>query len=526
MGREIVRRESPKKPGNRSRLWKREDVMHTLKNSTDSKPLKFPSLEVVNLAGCKRLVDFPSSLQHLNSLRYLSLHGCSNVTKFPLTSGNIEDLDLDLCGTAIQEVPLSIQSLTKLIELDLSYCTRLKHIPIGICKLKSLRILRLHGCSELEASPEILETMEFLEILELSGAAIKELPPSIEHLNGLQSLWLFGCENLKMIPSSICNLTSLESLNLCNFSKLDKLSNNLGLWESTKPSLITRLEKRSRLDSSESKGLTILPPLCSLTRLYLNNCNLMEIPEDIGCLSSLVWLILGRNKFESLPKSIKHLSKLEHLSVRECNMLRSWTELPVALKRDLKNHQLNSAFFLSGIEIPEWFTYQSPGSSINIPVLWQSLINRKYKGFAICVVFGIEEYRDCHDYLSVTVHCHFETCNDFVSFPSCIYFDEDPVFINSDHILLGCCSFSQFYSSSQNLEKLLAIAGDSGYVDISFEFQAEFPVKCCAVYPIYTEPIKMIGATIKDIGETSIRRSGRSVDNEEEVEPHPKRICT
>ena len=58
----------------------------------------------------------------------------------------------------------------------------------------------------------------------------------------------------------------------------------------------------------------------------------MEIPEDIGCLSSLEWLDLRGNMFESLPKSIKHLSKLETLLLRDCNMLRSLTELPVALQ--------------------------------------------------------------------------------------------------------------------------------------------------------------------------------------------------
>jgi hypothetical protein len=36
MGREIVRRESPKEPGRRSRLWLYEDVLHVLKNNTVS----------------------------------------------------------------------------------------------------------------------------------------------------------------------------------------------------------------------------------------------------------------------------------------------------------------------------------------------------------------------------------------------------------------------------------------------------------------------------------------------------------
>ena len=36
MGHEIVRRESPKEPGGRSRLWMYEDVLHVLKKNTVS----------------------------------------------------------------------------------------------------------------------------------------------------------------------------------------------------------------------------------------------------------------------------------------------------------------------------------------------------------------------------------------------------------------------------------------------------------------------------------------------------------
>ncbi|KAL5843292.1 hypothetical protein ACOSQ3_009259 [Xanthoceras sorbifolium] len=45
--------------------------------------------------------------------------------KFPQISGNIEMLSLK--GTEIEEVPSSIESLSKLFLLDLSDCTRLKH---------------------------------------------------------------------------------------------------------------------------------------------------------------------------------------------------------------------------------------------------------------------------------------------------------------------------------------------------------------------------------------------------------------
>ncbi|KAK0599431.1 hypothetical protein LWI29_005196 [Acer saccharum] len=187
------------------------------------------------------------------------------------------------------------------------------------------------------------------------------------------------------------------------------------------------------------------------------------------------------------------------------------------------------SIFLPGSEIPNCFSYQSSGSSVNIPVLRQALVNRKLMGFAICAVLEFEEFHNYHSMLWVSVSCHFETCYDQTYVIPYYYHDYDKVFINSDHILLGYYSFSEFYSSSQNLEKLLAIANGSDYVDISLKFKIfkqHYKVKCCAVYPIYAKPIEVIGATIEDIRETSGRKRDRSDDNEDQVEPHPKRICT
>ncbi|KAK0602522.1 hypothetical protein LWI29_034342 [Acer saccharum] len=176
-------------------------------------------------------------------------------------------------------------------------------------------------------------------------------------------------------------------------------------------------------------------------------------------------------------------------------------------------------------------SYKGSGSLVNIPVLQQALVNRKFVGFAIRAVLGFQEqeFHHYHNILLVNVSCHFETCDDQIRVLPDSHQIEDPVFMNSDHFLLWYYSFSKFYSSSQNLEKLLAIANGSDYVDISLKFNTDNPhykVKCCAVYPIYAKPIEVIGATIEDIRETSRRRSGRSDDNEEQVVPHPRRIHT
>jgi Leucine-rich repeat (LRR) protein len=71
----------------------------------------------------------------------------------------------DLRGTAIKDVPSSIQFLTSLCSLDMS------------------------GCSKLESLPEITVPMESLHSLKLSKTGIKEIPSSlIKHMISLITL--------------------------------------------------------------------------------------------------------------------------------------------------------------------------------------------------------------------------------------------------------------------------------------------------------------------------------------------------
>ncbi|KAK0602911.1 hypothetical protein LWI29_038177 [Acer saccharum] len=186
-----------------------------------------------------------------------------------------------------------------------------------------------------------------------------------------------------------------------------------------------------------------------------------------------------------------------------------------------------ASIFLLGNKIPEWFSCQSPESSVNIQVLRNDLVNRKFMGIAVCAVLGFEE---CGWY-SLYVSCDFciyhghIKINDGLRY-SPTYGEErcHSEFRDSEHMFLGYCSFSLFYSSFQNPKKLPI--SDSDYLDISIEFQSTLDgrtkLKCCAAHPIYAEePSEIIGATVQEIGETS-GRSDRSDENDEELEPLPK----
>ncbi|KAJ4723236.1 Disease resistance protein (TIR-NBS-LRR class) family [Melia azedarach] len=278
----------------------------------------FNNLGILHLDGCNNLGCFPRNI-HFRSPITIHLSGCFNLTEFPQISGKI--IELFIGGTAIEEVPSSVESLTDLEILDLRYCTRLKILPTSICKLKSLYGLDLSHCSMLEIFPHILEKMECLNYIDLESTAIKELPSSIENVEGLEYLNLTNCSQIHSLPE---NLQKLKSLSVI-------LGEKSAITQVTY--FIRDSNKITSLQFSGCSGF-VLPPLSgfsSLKELIIDDCEVKEIPQDIGCLSSLEYLNLEGNNFESLPTSIKQLSKLYRLILRNCNMLQSLPELPTGV---------------------------------------------------------------------------------------------------------------------------------------------------------------------------------------------------
>ncbi|KAH9783471.1 ADP-ribosyl cyclase/cyclic ADP-ribose hydrolase [Citrus sinensis] len=399
MGRQIVRQESEKEPGKRSRLWDPKEIRRVLKHNKfyeiekllsmsieeqlsyskvqlpkgldclpkilrylhwDTYPLRtlpsnfkaknlvelnlrfskveqlwegekacvpssiqnFKYLSALSFEGCKSLRSFPSNLHFVCPVT-INFSYCVNLIEFPQISGKITRLYLD--QSAIEEVPSSIECLTDLKVLYLRYCKRLKTISTRFCKLRSLVDLFLNGCLNLERFPEILEKMEHLKRIYLGQTAITELPSSFENLPGLEVLFVEDCSKLDKLPDNIGNLESLRYI--CA----------VGSTISQLPSSVADSNVLRSLDFSGCKGLVSLPRslllgLSSLGLLKISDCAVMEIPQEIACLSSLTGLHLSGNNFESLPASIKQLSRLRSLHLEGCKMLQSLPELPLCLK--------------------------------------------------------------------------------------------------------------------------------------------------------------------------------------------------
>ncbi|CAN6565183.1 unnamed protein product [Malus baccata var. baccata] len=160
----------------------------------------------LNLRDCKELKSLPSSIC-MKSLKSINLYGCWSLEMFPEISEVIEGLKvLELSGSKIKELPLSINNLTGLNHLKLENCKELESLPSSICQLKSLVLLSLSGCTKFEVFPSIEENMEGLRYLFLDGTSIKELSPWIERLTGLRYLDLRNGKSLVHLPDTLCNL--------------------------------------------------------------------------------------------------------------------------------------------------------------------------------------------------------------------------------------------------------------------------------------------------------------------------------
>ncbi|XP_020539407.1 disease resistance-like protein DSC1 isoform X2 [Jatropha curcas] len=412
MGRNIVCLECIHQPGERSRLWIPEDVYLVLTREKGTGNVEGISLDKSKIRDIElsptvfesmynlRLLEFhnpftsevkiylPKGLQFLpNELRFL----CWD--KYPLKS-----LPPSFCAEKLMELRMpesqlkelwnGVQNLGNLKSIDLSRSKHLNKIP-DLCRAQKLEVLKLNGCTNLVEIPSSIQNLSKLRRLildgckildsllsclpqninelSLDGCTIKQLPSSIGELKCLEII-ILRRSKLTFLPDTFCKLKSLILLNMSDCTSLTELPENLGNLESLKvlhantsglkklPSSMNQWAQLESLDCSGCKGLK-LPPLTDLPhleKLYLNGCDMLEFPQGLCSLKSLVDLNVSGNNFETIPASIKQLSHLERLFLRDCKRLEHLPDLPLALTclyaRNCTSLESVSTSFLSAQE--------------------------------------------------------------------------------------------------------------------------------------------------------------------------------
>ncbi|KDO39547.1 hypothetical protein CISIN_1g042374mg, partial [Citrus sinensis] len=243
-----------------------------------------PNLERINLLNCTNLVSVPSSIQNFNHLSMLCFEGCKSLRSFPSNLHFVCPVTIN-CGGCVNltEFPQISGSVTKLILWE----TAIKEVPSSVGCLTNLKVLSLSQCPRL-----------------------KRISTSILKLKSLQNLYLIQCFDLENFPEILEKMEYLN-YNALGRTKIRELPSTFEKGEGTESQLPS-----SVADTNDLEGLS----------LYLRNYALN------GCLSSLEYLDLSGNDFESLPASIKQLSRLRKLHLCYCDKLQSIPELPLSLK--------------------------------------------------------------------------------------------------------------------------------------------------------------------------------------------------
>ncbi|KAB2603580.1 TMV resistance protein N-like [Pyrus ussuriensis x Pyrus communis] len=297
-----------------------------------------------------KLVRLWDGKENFPKLKYIDLIKSNKLIGTPDFTGlqNLEELVFEDC-TKLVEIHSSIAVLKKLKVLNLRGCKSIKSLPSEV-EMDSLEYLDLTECSKVKKIPEFSNQMKSLSKLLLGGTGIEKLPSSIGHLVGLTVLGIIKCRNLSDIPSEICNLKSLKRLLVGRSLKIEKPPGKSGIREPffymknlkshwfggsiAKPTddwgLLRLLGIRKSDEPCWGLVLSSLNHLRCLEDLQLRYCDLGEgdIPDDIGCLSSLQTLNLSGNNFVTLPASIKCLSRLESLCLEACERLEQLPDLP------------------------------------------------------------------------------------------------------------------------------------------------------------------------------------------------------
>ncbi|CAJ1978772.1 unnamed protein product [Sphenostylis stenocarpa] len=503
LGKSIVREEAPKEPRKWSRLWDYKDLQKAMKINTEAKNLEAIVIE-------QRPEEFVQerirvdALSKINHLQLLILKKVNTFGSLNCISNELRYLNWD--NFPFVSLPSTFEP-DQLVELQLRY-SNIKKLWEGTKILPKLRTLDLCHSKNLIEMPD-LTGVPHLTSLRLKGCIeLVQIDPSIGILRELIHLDLKNCKNLVLNLNIIFGLGSLRGLNLSGCSKLlnskmlmeprdtqhlEKVDKNTSVVQRSTSSvyklLILPFNFLSSPKPEDSLGL-LLPYLSRfqcLSHLDLSFCNLLQIPDAIGNLHSLVGLNLGGNKFVTLPCTIKQLSKLERLNLEHCKKLKYFPELPITkditigkywwrlylfycpslsdiehcyrmvtswMTQNLEvylQRTISSAMMeivIPGSQIPKWFNKQNARSSISVD-LSSVMDDPNWIGVAFCVLFithedptNLSDGRNHHDdCIAYGVHNKHLWPKRYIHVP--IYFEKDLVTVELDHL------FTVFYSREE-----------------------------------------------------------------------------
>ncbi|XP_039171378.1 disease resistance protein RUN1-like [Eucalyptus grandis] len=332
LGRELVRKESIKHPGERSRIWSSTVAMDVIKRKEGT--TKIVALKLGGQSqGCNITRE---DILGLVKLRFLEFDGGNFVGDFRNLLLELRWLSWQNCPSEFQAINFSPSNLVvlKISESDLTNDWGGWNQIMGHRRLK---VLYLVNCRRLIKTPSFSTCLTLERLVVKDCERLVEIDPSISMLQDLKHLEINGCNGLRMLkgaptvlnPGTMCqswldslgNLMCLSTLRMENLEFLE-LPDSIGE--------IPSLQQLSLSDSSVEKLPESIGKLISLVELNLSRTNIIELPNSIGELKRLEVLLMESCKLRKLPKAIGMLEKLEYLEASDCRFLEG--EIPMEIE--------------------------------------------------------------------------------------------------------------------------------------------------------------------------------------------------
>ncbi|KAK9740592.1 hypothetical protein RND81_03G046500 [Saponaria officinalis] len=188
-------------------------VLHNLPvftNMTDLRSLWFERISMPQL---------PKNILPMEKLHKISLVLCKidgsfdpSVINLPWIFPNLSELTIDHC-TDLVNLPTTVCKLQSLRTLSITNCHNLRELPFDLGMLDSLKILRVYSCPSLKTLPSGICQLLWLKYIDISQCVnLSCLPDDFGRLMRLEKIDMRECCHITTLPKSLTSLKSLRNV--------------------------------------------------------------------------------------------------------------------------------------------------------------------------------------------------------------------------------------------------------------------------------------------------------------------------
>ncbi|KAK2386229.1 putative disease resistance RPP13 protein [Trifolium repens] len=328
-------------------------------------PSHLPCIEEIVIKGCPHLLETPSTLHWLSSIKKININGFAEKTLLSWfesdSPSTMQDVVIEKCATLLY-VPKLILRSTCLQHLTLYSLSSLIEFPSSGLPT-SLQSLRIDNCENLSfLPPETWSNYTSLVSLDLwsSCDAVTSFP--LDGFPALQTLRIYECKSLDSIyilESPSRRPSSLKLLSIVSYDSIGLIKVKLKMDTLTSLEELTlRCEELSfcegvclppNLRSIKIQSQRTTPPITEWGLEGLTALSSLTIEADEDIINTLMKesllpislvhldLYIKNNKMKAFDVSgLRHLSSLEYHRFYKCEQLESLPEnclLPSSLKQ-------------------------------------------------------------------------------------------------------------------------------------------------------------------------------------------------